>query len=262
MAVFSKEIRHGSKSLCIWTAVIAFMLVICVIMFPEMKNEMDGISDLFADMGSFTQAFGMDRLNFGTFIGFYGVECGNVLGIGGGLFAAYLGITVFSKEEKEHTAEFLLSHPVSRFSVAVQKLASVLVRIIAMNIAVTAISSAAVLAIGENFPAKEFMLIHTGYLILQLEIGAVCAGISAFIRRGSVGIGLGIAAALYFANIICNITENAEFIKYITPFAYSEPADIISSGKLNAVLILLGAAYAAVAATAGIIKYIRKDIAA
>lgn len=185
-----------------------------------------------------------------------------VLGIGGGLFAAYLGITVFSKEEKEHTAEFLLSHPVSRFSVAVQKLASVLVRIIAMNIAVAAISSAAVLAIGENFPAKEFMLIHTGYLILQLEIGAVCAGISAFIRRGSVGIGLGIAAALYFANIICNITENAEFIKYITPFAYSEPADIISSGKLNAVLILLGAAYAAAAATAGIIKYIRKDIAA
>ena len=101
MAVFFKEMKHGFKGFCIWAGSIAFMLVVCVLMFPEMKNEMNNVSEIFANMGGFTQAFGMDRLNFGTLIGFYGVECGNILGIGGGFFVAYLGVTMLSKEEKE-----------------------------------------------------------------------------------------------------------------------------------------------------------------
>lgn len=213
-------------------------------------------------MGGFTQAFGMDRLNFGTLIGFYGVECGNILGIGGGFFAAYLGVTMLSKEEKEHTAEFLLTHPVSRFSIVLQKLCSVAVQIVAMNVAIVMLSGISIIAIGEKIPMKEFCLIHTAYLLLQLEIGGICFGLSAFLRRGSIGIGLGTAAMLYFANLICNISDLAEFLKYITPFAYSEPADIVSDGSLNGLLLLLGFVYATAAIVIGFIKYVRKDIAA
>lgn len=262
MAVFFKEMKHGFKGFCIWAGSIAFMLVVCVLMFPEMKNEMNNVSEIFANMGGFTQAFGMDRLNFGTLIGFYGVECGNILGIGGGFFVAYLGVTMLSKEEKEHTAEFLLTHPVSRFSIVLQKLCSVAVQIVAMNVAIVMLSGISIIAIGEKIPMKELCLIHTAYLLLQLEIGGICFGLSAFLRRGSIGIGLGTAAMLYFANLICNISDLAEFLKYITPFAYSEPADIVSDGSLNGLLLLLGFVYATAAIVIGFIKYVRKDIAA
>ena len=73
MTLAKHELRQGRTSLIVWTAAIAFLVVICVLMFPEMKGEMDGVSELFASMGSFTQAFGMDRLNFGTLPGFYAV---------------------------------------------------------------------------------------------------------------------------------------------------------------------------------------------
>ena len=262
MAVFFKEMKHGFMGFCIWAGSIAFMLGVCVLMFPEMKNEMNNVSEIFANMGGFTQAFGMDRLNFGTLIGFYGVECGNILGIGGGFFVAYLGVTMLSKEEKEHTAEFLLTHPVSRFSIVLQKLCSVAVQIVAMNVAIVMLSGISIIAIGEKIPMKEFCLIHTAYLLLQLEIGGICFGLSAFLRRGSIGIGLGTAAMLYFANLICNISDLAEFLKYITPFAYSEPADIVSDGSLNGLLLLLGFVYATAAIVIGFIKYVRKDIAA
>lgn len=262
MAVFFKELKHGFKGFCIWTLSIAFMLVICVLMFPEMKNEMNDVSEIFANMGGFTQAFGMDRLNFGTLIGFYGVECGNILGIGGGFFAAYLGITMLSKEEKEHTVEFLLTHPVSRLSILLQKLFSVVAQIIVMNVIIVLLSGISIVAIGETIPMKEWGLIHTAYLLLQLEIGVICFGMSAFLRRGSIGIGLGTAAMLYFANILCNISDHAEFLKYVTPFAYAEPADIISEGSLNGLLILIGFVYGAAAIVIGIVKYLRKDIAA
>ena len=175
---------------------------------------------------------------------------------------AYLGVTMLSKEEKEHTAEFLLTHPVSRFSIVLQKLCSVAVQIVAMNVAIVMLSGISIIAIGEKIPMKEFCLIHTAYLLLQLEIGGICFGLSAFLRRGSIGIGLGTAAMLYFANLICNISDLAEFLKYITPFAYSEPADIVSDGSLNGLLLLLGFVYATAAIVIGFIKYVRKDIAA
>lgn len=44
MAVFFKEMKHGFKGFCIWAGSIAFMLVVCVLMFPEMKNEMNNVS--------------------------------------------------------------------------------------------------------------------------------------------------------------------------------------------------------------------------
>ena len=126
MTIYIKELKQSLKSCCIWTAAIAFMMLVCIFMFPEMKNEMDSVSDVFANMGGFTAAFGMDKLNFGELMGFYGIECGNVLGIGGGFFAALAGVSALANEEKERTAEFLLTHPVSRISVVTQKLFAVI----------------------------------------------------------------------------------------------------------------------------------------
>ncbi len=113
MAVLKNELKQGRNTFFIWTLVIAFMLAVCVLIFPEMEGQMSEISGMFADMGSFSAAFGMDRINFGEFAGFFGVECGNILGLGGAFFAALTGISALAKEEKEQTAEFLLTHPVS-----------------------------------------------------------------------------------------------------------------------------------------------------
>ena len=76
MTIVKHELRQGKIAFAIWTASISFLLVVCVFLFPDIKGEMEGVGDIFASMGSFTQAFGMDRLNFGTLIGFYAIECG------------------------------------------------------------------------------------------------------------------------------------------------------------------------------------------
>ena len=261
MTIYIKELKQSFKSLCIWTASIAFMMLVCVLLFPEMKGEMDSVSSIFANMGGFTAAFGMDKLSFGQLMGFYGIECGNVLGIGGGFFAALAGISVLANEEKERTAEFLLTHPISRVSIIAQKLLSVLTQVVVLNIVVVAVSLISAAVINESFEMKEFILLHVAYLIMQLEISCICFGISAFIRRGSIGIGLGLALAFYFMNLVCNMTEQAEFLRYITPYAYAEASNIISDGKLDTVLIAIGIIIAVIGAAVGFVKYTKKDIA-
>ena len=260
MTLLKHELKQGFKTLAIWTASIGFLIAICLFLFPEMKGEMDSVSDMFASMGSFTAAFGMDRLNFGTLIGFYAVECGNILGLGGAFFASLIAVSALAKEEKERTAEFLLSHPVSRVSVISSKLAALVVQIVVMNVVIFALSAACIAIIGEELAWKEICLLHLAYFLLQLELAGICFGLSAFLRRGSLGIGLGIAAMMYFLNIIANISEKAEFLKVITPFGYAEGADIVSNGSLDGKLILIGMAFALIGVAAAYFWYSRKDI--
>ena len=256
MTLVKHELRQGKTSFFIWTASLGFLLTICVFLFPEMKGQMEGVNDMFASMGSFTEAFGMDRLNFGTLIGFYAVECGNILGLGGAFYA----VGILSHEEKDKTAEFLLTHPVSRKRVITEKLIAVLIQITAMNIIIYALAVGSIAAIGEAIPLKEISLLHIAYYMLQLELAAICFGISAFLRKGSVGIGLGIAAIMYFLNLIANIADVAEFLKYITPFGYCEGADIVSNGSLDGTLVVIGAVVGISGIIIAYLKYMKKDI--
>lgn len=260
MTLVKHELRQGRSALAIWTAAIGFLVIVCVFLFPEMKGEMDGISDMFASMGSFTQAFGMDRLNFGTLIGFYAVECGNILGLGGAFFASLIAVTALSKEEKDRTSEFLLTHPVCRARIVTEKLAAVMIRIVLLNGLVFVVSVGSMAFIGEEIPWREVGLLHLAYFLLQVELAGLCFGISAFLRRSSMGIGLGVAAMMYFLNLIANLTEQAKFLKYITPFGCAEGADIISSGRLDVPMVVLGLVFTAAGIAAAYGKYLNKDI--
>lgn len=260
MTLLKHELRQGRKALAIWTAAIGAFIVCCVFLFPEMAGEMSGVSNIFASMGAFTAAFGMDRLNFGTLTGFYAIECGNILGIGGALFAAMLSSNLLCKEEKERTAEFLLSHPITRSQVVAGKLLAMLVQTVIMNILVLFMAVASIAAIGYEIPWKELGLLHLSCFLVQVELEGICFGISAFLRRGGLGIGMGIAISLYFLNIIANLSERAKFLKYITPFGYAEGADILSDGALNPSYLAVGGVFTVIGILAAFWEYKRKDI--
>lgn len=260
MTLVKHELKKNRISFLIWTISLGFLLAICIFLFPEMKGQMEGINEMFASMGSFTEAFGMNRLNYGTLTGFYAVECGNVLGLGGAFYASLCAVGILSREEKDKTAEFLLTHPVSRKRVITEKLVAVVIQITALNLIIYALSIGSIAAIGEEIPLKEINLLHLAYYLLQIELAGICFGISAFLRKGSAGVGIGIAAMMYFLNLIANITDAAEFLKYITPFGYCEGADILSKGSLDATLVVIGMVLGIGGIIIAFLKYTEKDI--
>ena len=96
MMVFLHEMRQNAKMLAVWSVVIGGMVVLCVAMFPDISAQSEDFTAMFSSLGVFTEAFGMDQLSIGEPLGFFGVECGAVLGIGGAFFAAYLGVRMLS----------------------------------------------------------------------------------------------------------------------------------------------------------------------
>lgn len=260
MTIVKHELKQGKTSFFIWMVSIGFLLAVCIFLFPEMKSQMNGINGMFSSMGSFTAAFGMDQLNFGSFPGFYAIECGNVLGLGGAFYAALCAVDILSKEEKNRTAEFLLTHPVSRGQVVTQKLIAVFIQITAMNLILFMLAVSCMAAIGESDYIGDITLLHLAYYLLQIELAGICFGISAFMRKSSIGIGLGMAAFMYFLNLVANIAEVVDFLKYITPFGYCEGADIVIDGSLDGVKVAVGMALCIIGIAVAYFRYTKKDI--
>lgn len=260
MTILRHELRQGLRVLAIWTACAGLLLAACIFIFPEMKGEMDAAGAIFASMGGFSAAFGMDRLNFGTLGGFYAVECGAVLSLGGALFATMTGAAALSKEEQRGTADFLLSHPISRARVVAEKLAAVAAQIALMDSALLAVALLAIPAIGEAVPFRQILLLHAAYFLLHIELGCVLFGVSAFLRAGGAGLGIGLASLLYFLNLLSNMAEETRFLKPLTPFSLCDGADLLARGSLDAPLTVLHLALAAAFVLAAFLRYGRKDI--
>ncbi len=261
MVLFRHELSCGKHMLWIWSAIISGMLLICILVYPEMKQQMTDISGMFADMGAFSAAFGMDQLNFGEFIGFFCVECGNILGLGGAFFAALLGISSLAKEEKEQTAEFLLTHPIRRQNAVLQKFAAILTQILILNGVVSIVTMAGIAFIQETPDYGTLALLCFAYLFLQIEIASICFGVSAFLSKGGLGMGLGLAAGFYFLNIISNLLDKMDFLKYVTPFSYTEGTFIVTEGRIDGPYFTVGVILALAGILTAYYWYPKKDIA-
>ncbi len=259
MTIFFHQLKRNKISLIIWSAVLSFMLFICIIIYPEMSSQMNEISDMFSNMGAFSDAFGMDSINFGEFMGYFGIECGNTLGLGGALFAALFGISALAKEEKEKTAEFLLTHPIKRSKVVFEKLVALIAQNMILFFCVTVFCTFSTLLIKEKL-SLSFYLILISFLILQLEISFISFGISAFVKGGGYGIGIGISIGLYFINIISNLSDDLEFLKFITPFSYTDSGYITENNMLDFKYIFVGIIFSILSVAIAFYKYNKKDI--
>ncbi len=141
-----------------------------------------------------------------------------------------------------------------------RKYISIMIQILFLNIAVIAVTLLSMQIIGESLDNRPLFLLFLAYYVLQVEVASVCFGISAFLSHGGMGVGLGMAALLYFLNIIANLTEDAKFLKYITPFGYTEGADIIADECLNMEYLSVGLVFTVIGISAGFYRYCKKDI--
>lgn len=262
MTVFVSEIKRSYKTMLIWSVIVGGLTMLFMMIYPSVRDQMGNISDVYANLGSFSAAFGMDKLDFGTSIGFYGIEAGAMLSICGSIYAALTGIAMLSKEENSRTAEFLLSHPLPRLLIISEKLLALLALIIGFNAIYYIFAALSFSVVGESYEIASFALFHFAQTITHIMIGLLCFGISALFKRTFTGVGIGAAMLMYFISMYANITEEVSFLKYITPFSFSDASRVFTEKVLDAIPLAVCTAYTLLIAAAGAYFYIRKDISA
>ena len=263
MIICRKELKRAAGSWCMCTFALVFIQsFICLFLFPVVKEQISTVNDAMENVEKIVGVLGMDYLNLDEITDFYGLVCGMVLGIGGGLFAAIKGACILEAEAENNTADFLLTFPISRAAVLTQKLFALFMQVIALNAVVIGMGLVTSKILNESLEMYGFVLLHIAYLVMQLEISSICFGISAFVETGGGVIGMAFAAVLYLMNMIYNISGNAGFLKYVTPYAYCGVGKIFSQTKIQLELVGIGIAVGLIGIIAAYLEYAQKDISA
>lgn len=262
MTLLKHEIRQNWKSLLIWTACIGFACFGCILLFESLEESMEQMDSAYAQMGAFSAALGLDRLSVSTMEGFYATEVALMFAIGGAMFAAMTGAAIVSKEEEGHTSEFLNTLPFGRGYIIGWKYAAVTALIFLFNLICIIWVLAGFAAAGEMPDQKEFMLYHGAQLLMQAEVGSVCFLASSFCKKKQIGAALGFAVLLYMMDLMCRIVPDIEGLKYVTPYYFSNAADIFTTGSVNGKMLTVSVCVTAFSACLAVFVYRKRDLAA
>ena len=263
MTLYKHELKMNRVSFLIWLVGVLAMSAGCIFLFPLIDDSMADMSEAFASMGGFSAAFGMDRLASTTLEGFFGTEIGTIFALGGGMYAALLGITALSKEESGHTAEFLHTLTLGRCGIVTGKLLAILTCIALFDLTALGVFIGSAAIIGETLSLKCLVGYILAQFAAQTELASVCLAVSAYSRRSSLGVGLGIALVLYVLDIVARITEQADFLRYITPFSFSNATDVfVNKGAIDTVPLCIGIGVTVISIAAAYLIYRKRDIAA
>lgn len=262
LTIYKHEMKLLYKTFLIWTLAVGGMCFICILLFNSMKEEMEGMAESFSQMGAFADAFGMSQLSIATLEGFYATEVGTVHSLGAAMFAAIISMIMLSKEEDGHTSEFLFTLPVSRAKVITSKLIAVLTNIILFNVSSVGAYALGIVILGENMDFDRLLLYHGMQLLMHLEIAAICFGLSAFMKKNKLGLGLGIVMIFYAYDLMARVIPDLSDYKLLSPFSYSNAADIFSSGAVEVPALVLGMVVMAGCVLAAYVRYGKRDLAA
>lgn len=168
--ILKREFKKNLKALLIWSVVLGGFILMMLSIYPQMAAEQESMQELLkAYPENLQKIFGMDRLNFGTILGFFAVEVYFMTTLFGSIYVAMLASNIIAKEENEKTIEFLLSRPITRTQILLQKLGAVVLNILIINIVFTVTS-----LLGFQFsedadvPLKTFLLLMIATFLLHL----------------------------------------------------------------------------------------------
>lgn len=260
MTFIKHELKMNLRFLLIWSMAVGGMIFCYMLIYPMMEESMNEIGDAFSQMGAFSEAFGLGQISMKTAMGFFGVEVGATLSIGGSIYAAMIGIGMLAKEEGEHTTEFLFVTPNTRRYYITAKLAAIVILITVFDLICILFGILGFACIGEEIVWKQYLLFFLAQYLMHLNITGIGFGISAFLKKNNIGLGIGVAIILYFVNLFANITDKVDGFHFITPFSYADAAEIFSTEKLQTEYLISGMIIMVLAVMAAYMKYSRKDL--
>jgi len=263
--IYRHELLSRLKSILTWSASVTALLVLFFSIFPGFAEQAALINEVWAKFPpELLAAFGMDKLDIASVLGFYGfllIFVQLCLAIQAGNY----GFGLVSIEESELTADFLLSKPVSRVQVITSKLLAALTSLFITTLITWGATLAAVALFnsGLEYDSTTLVVMMLSIPIFQVFFLGVGLVISLLVKRVrsvtpySLGLAFGSYVLAAFSGMLGEVK-----LEYITPFKHFDPSYIVQNNAMNTPLVLLNLAVTVIAIGVSYWRYIRRDIPA
>ena len=272
MNIFLFEMRRQRSAIIGWAAALSFVCLFFLALYPSFAS---GLQDVLKNYPpQLLDALNMNPDKLSTFFGYYTFAL-TYTALVGAIGAVYFGMGMLSRENREKTADFFHSKPVTRSKAVTAKLLAVLCSLVIINIiyVVTSIFWGMLVAkTGDGFDVGIMVQMSSTLFVIQLVFAAFGVFIATFFRRVkavlpvSLAVGFGFFLLSAFDAIINdavrNVTGNssADVMQYLSPTKYFD-YQALAGGKGFAVTPFVTAAVVLVIFVgASVIWYRRQDI--
>ena len=262
--MFKRELKINLKSFIIWTSILIGLFLVVFLVYPSIVNSenmemMNEMMEIFPE--EMLKAFNMDISTIDSAFGWLKTEGFVFVLLITGIYSGILGSNILLKEESDKTIEYLNSVPVTRKNIVINKILCGLLYIILM-IAIIGIFNFIGLSLSGEFDRKSYILLSITPIFSSIVIFAVCLFLSTFTHKTkkTLGISLGIVFASYFLNIISEMGENTEFLKYISIFTLADIRNVIVNVSINPLMVVLAIGITAIFMILTSMRYEKKEL--
>ncbi len=258
-AVLRTESRKLARGTFVLTGAFALLAAFMLAAFPAMAEEAELIEQAFPEyVGGL---FGMEAMH--TLEGFYGSYLFPFLWtVFFGVYVAYVGGGTVAGDVRERRMDLLLSNPVSRESVLLQKVASLWVPLVVVNGALFALLYGGSFVLEESIDPVVLAMAHLlsiPYLLVCGTIGVLLSVVADRTESAQAG-ALGAVFVLWLVDGLSEMDPEFEWVGSLTPSHYYDPAAILiheEFGLVDAGVLLVAFA---VLLTVAVGLFVRRDI--
>jgi len=264
MLLIRTEFKRTFRSFLLWAVIIIGLSILMLSLYPAFEDSFGDIAD-YLDMfpPAFLEVFGLGEggLDMANPYGWYGTEGYLFVVLIGGSYAGILGASILSKEEDDKTIEFLLSKPISRNQILLGKAVVVLINLLLLNGCLFIVLSATFSFITE-YEFVTVLMLCLGPLFLQAIFASIAMAISIFVTKSRMVIScsLGLVIGLYFLEVIATLTDQLNFLKYLSPYEYVNAVSLVNDHTIEPLYLLIGMGMIFVSGFITWYFYNRKDI--
>lgn len=262
MRMYFRELKAGIKSLLIWTAVVALLIIVAMGKFAAFHGNPESLAILDTMPPQLLDALSMRAFNLTTLEGFFGIMF-VYFALMGAMAAALWGSEAIAKEERERTVEFTLVLPVSRRQIVTAKLLAALTNCALFVLFTWLISVITVRSYAPEKTLFDFLRLEMLAMfmieLVFLSMGTLLACASKTPRRvGSMAIGL--ILGLYFLSFFAGMHEKLTWIKYLTPFGWFNASEFFRSGRFEPYALVLTGVTVVIFLFTAYFTYDRRDL--
>ena len=260
--VFAKTITEQRRGLAWWALGLVSACLLTTAFYPSVRANAASFERLLDSLPEgLRRAFGAD---FASPAGYLQARLFSIFApLLLLIYAVGAGSRAIAAEEEHETLDVLLSTPVSRRRVLLDKAGAM----IAATIGLGVVLALAIAVTGPPFEVSisvaNVVAAVTNCVLLALAFGSVALALGAATGRRSVAIGItaGVAAGSYLIDVLALSVNALGWLQRLSPFFYYREPDALANG-LDPWAAFVLAGIALIATAIAVVAFDRRDLAA
>ncbi len=261
MNIIKRELKANLKSFFLWLIPLSLIMYVVSIEFETFTNN----PEIIAAMESFEvlfQALGASIADMTTPEGYVSLVSLYIF-LPLTIYSGLLGSNIIAKEEKDRTAEFIFTLPVTRKQVVSSKVIVAIIYSLLMNIGLMFMIS---LSYARFDIANDFfnflLLLSLGVFLTQMIFLGIGMVLSSYLKQYKKSGSLTIAALVgtFMISILITMVDGKlDFLKFLIPFQYF-PANVMLKGEFSIIYMILSILISLVTIFYTFIFYKKRDL--